>query len=84
MGQSQLLIVVIGVFIIAIAILAGTDFFESDNIDANKRAIVTDINQIAHLAVRYYSRPPALGGGRTQLCWFCNTEQVSKKPQRCV
>lgn len=63
MGQSQFLVIVISVFIIGIAILAGTGFFDSGEIEANKSAIVGDINQIAHLAVRFYAKPSALGGG---------------------
>ena len=63
MGQSQLLMILISVLIIGIAILAASGFFDSGQIDANRKAVVTDINQIGHLALRYYSRPAALGGG---------------------
>ncbi len=63
MGQSQLLMILIGVLIIGIAILAASGFFDSGQIDANRKALVGDISQIAHLAVRYYMRPIALGGG---------------------
>ena len=63
MGQSQLLMILISVLIIGIAILAASGFFESGQLDANRKALVTDISTIGHLAVRYYVRPPALGGG---------------------
>ncbi len=63
MGQSQMLIIAISVLIIGIAILAGTGFFQSDEIEINKKAMINDINHIAMAARRYYSRPYALGGG---------------------
>ncbi len=63
MGQSQLLIIAISVLVIGIAILAGTGFFQSDEVEINKKAMINDINHIAMAARRYYSRPYALGGG---------------------
>ncbi len=63
MGQSQLLIIAISVLVIGIAILAGTGFFQSDEVEINKKAMINDINHIAMAARKYYSRPYALGGG---------------------
>lgn len=63
MGQSQLLIIAISVLIIGIAILAGVGYFQSDDIEANKKAMIDDVHHIAANAVRYYRRIPALGGG---------------------
>jgi len=63
MGQSQLLIIAISVLIIGIAILAGAGFFGDEDIDANKKAMINDVNHIAMNAARYYRRIPALGGG---------------------
>ena len=63
MGQSQLLLIIIGVLIIGIILLAATGFFRSDELDANKNALVHDINQVAQLGLRYFARPLALGGG---------------------
>jgi hypothetical protein len=53
----------ISVLIIGIAILAGTGFFQADEIDSNKKAMINDIHHVAANAVRYYRRIPALGGG---------------------
>ncbi len=63
MGQSQLLIIAISVLIIGIAIAAGAGFFSDDEIEANKKAMINDVNHIAMNAARYYRRIPALGGG---------------------
>jgi hypothetical protein len=63
MGQSQILIIAISVLIIGIAILAGAGFFSDDEIEANKKAMINDVNHVAMNAVRYYRRIGALGGG---------------------
>jgi hypothetical protein len=63
LGQSQFLLIVVGVLIILLAIFAGSGLFKSSETDANRSAIVSDINQIAHLAARYYAKPSALNGG---------------------
>lgn len=63
MGQSQLLIIAISVLIIGIAILAGTGFFQSDEVEMNKKAMINDINHVAMNAVRYFRHISALGGG---------------------
>ena len=70
MGQSQLLIIAISVLIIGIAILAGTGFFQADDLEVNKKAMVNDINHIAMTARRYYTRPYALGGGNYNYSGF--------------
>ncbi len=70
MGQSQLLIIAISVLIIGIAILAGTGFFQSDEVEINKKAMINDVNHIAMAARRYYSRPYALGGGNFSYVGF--------------
>lgn len=63
MGQSQLLIIAISVLIIGIAIAAGAGMFQDDEVEANKKAMINDVNHIGQNAVRYYRRIPALGGG---------------------
>ena len=63
MGQSQLLIIAISVLIIGIAILAGSGFFSDEEVDANKKAMINDMNHIAMNAGHYYRRIAALGGG---------------------
>jgi hypothetical protein len=63
MGQSQILIIAISVLIIGIAILAGSGFFSDEEVDANKKAMINDMNHIAMNAGRYYRRIAALDGG---------------------
>ena len=63
MGQNQLLVIAISVLIIGIAIAAGSGVFSDDAVEANKKAMINDINHVAMNAVRYYRRIAALGGG---------------------
>ncbi len=63
MGQSQLLIITVSVLIIGLALLAAVFFFRSGDIESNEKAMINDINQIAHVSVRYFSRPKSLQGG---------------------
>jgi hypothetical protein len=70
MGQSQLLVIAVSVLIIGIAIFAAVGYFRSHDVEANKDAMINDVNQIAHLAVRYYSRPVSLQGGGNSFIGF--------------
>ena len=66
MGQSQLLIIAVSVLVIGIAILVGTGAFQSEDLEASKKAIINDMNYIASNARRYYARPASMAGGNNQ------------------
>jgi hypothetical protein len=70
MGQSQLLLISIGVLIVGIAIFTAAGMFGNGDSDANKNAIIGDINQVARLAIRYCSKPLGLGGGGNSFVGF--------------
>ncbi len=70
MGQSQLLIIMLSVLLIGIAILVAVGFFRSGDVDANKKAMINSMNQIAHQAVQYFARPTPLGGGNHSFVGF--------------
>jgi hypothetical protein len=63
MGQQQLLLIILGVIIVAIAIAVGLNLFSANSITVNRDAIVNDINMIASDAQQHYLRPVAMGGG---------------------
>jgi hypothetical protein len=63
MGQQQLLLIILGVLIVAIAIAAGFNLFHSGSITVNRDAMVNDMNIIASNAQQFFLRPAALGGG---------------------
>jgi hypothetical protein len=63
MGQQQILLIVVGFLIVAIAIASGFSMFTANSITVNRDAMVNDINMIASNAQQHYLRPVAMGGG---------------------
>ena len=63
MGQQQLLLIILGVIIVGIAIAVGLSLFSAQSIQANKDAMVNDINNLAAHAYQYRIRPSSMGGG---------------------
>ncbi len=63
MGQQQLLLIILGVIIVGIAIAVGLSLFSAQSIQANKDAIINDLNNIAAHAYQFKIRPNSMGGG---------------------
>ena len=63
MGQQQLLLIILGVIIVGIAIAVGLSLFSAQSIQANKDAIINDLNNLAANAYQYRIRPTTMGGG---------------------
>ena len=63
MGQQQLLLIILGVIIVGIAIAVGISMFSSSSVQANKDALVNDLNNLAADAYQYKIRPSTMGGG---------------------
>ena len=64
MGQQQLLLIILGVIIVGIAIAVGLSLFSAQSIQANKDAIINDLNNIAAHAYQYKISPSSMGGGQ--------------------
>jgi hypothetical protein len=63
MGQQQLLLIILGVIIVGIAIAVGLSLFSAQSIQANKDAIINDLNNVAAHAYQYKIRPKSMAGG---------------------
>jgi hypothetical protein len=63
MGQTQLLLVVLGVMLIGIAIFVGVSMFSANAVENSRNAIVVDLQNFASLANAYYWKPTNQGGG---------------------
>ena len=63
MGQQQLLLIILGVIIVGIAIAVGLSLFAANSVQANKDAMINDINNIAANAYQFYIRPVSMAGG---------------------
>ena len=70
MGQQQLLLIVLGVIIVGIAIAVGLSLFSAQSVQANKDAIVNDLNNLAANAYQFRIRPTSMGGGGNNYTGF--------------
>lgn len=63
MGQTQLLLVILGVILVGIAIFVGITMFQQSAVDDTRHAIMTDLQNFASRALAYYGKPTTQGGG---------------------
>jgi len=70
MGQQQLLLIVLGVIIVGIAIAVGITMFSSSASNANRDAVVNDLNNLAAQAQQYWRKPLEMGGGNRSFTGF--------------
>ena len=63
MGQQQLLLIVLGTIIVGVAVVVGINMFTTGAINAEREALLQDVNNIASYAAAYWRKPAALGGG---------------------
>jgi hypothetical protein len=63
LGQQQIILVILGVIIIGLAMSVGLIMFSSGNVQANKDAMINDINNLAGNAFQFRIRPRTMGGG---------------------
>ena len=63
MGQQQLLLIVLGTILVGVAGVVGINMFTTGAINAERDALLQDVNNIASTAAAYWRKPAALGGG---------------------
>jgi len=63
MGQQQLLLIVLGTIIVGVAVVVGINMFTTGAINAERDALLQDVNNVASTAASYWRKPAALGGG---------------------
>ena len=63
MGQQQLLLIVLGTIIVGVAVVVGINMFTTGAVNAERDALLQDVNNIASTAAAYWRKPAALGGG---------------------
>jgi len=63
MGQQQLLMVVLGIIVVGIAVTAGILMFRQNAIDMKREELVNESITLAQVAISYFKRPLAYGGG---------------------
>ena len=63
MGQQNLLIVVVGIMIVAIAVTVGISMFRGNSVEAARNNLIVDLGFYAQKAREYFWKPRAQGGG---------------------
>jgi hypothetical protein len=63
MGQQQILLIVLGIIIVGIAIVVGLDNFQSKAVQANRDAVIIDLNYLASDAQVFFKKTKTYGGG---------------------
>src|SRR3989304_2035377 len=63
MGQQNLLIIVLGIIIVAIAVTVAIAMFRGNSIETARNNLIVDLGYHAQRAREYYWRPRAQGGG---------------------
>lgn len=76
MGQQQLLLIILGVIIVGIAIAVGLSLFTAQSVQANKDAMINDLNNLAAHAYQFRIRPSSMGGGQGAYTGSGNTYKI--------
>ena len=63
MGQQQILLIVLGLVVIAIAVAVGMSLFRAHAIDSKRDILTNETIDMAAQAIGYYKRTREFGGG---------------------
>ena len=65
MGQQQILLLVVSVIIVVLAITIGIEMFATNSKISNRDSVVSELNNLAILAIQFYKKPASYGGGNS-------------------
>ena len=63
MGQQQLLLIVLGIIVVAIAVVLGIWLFNVNAVDAKRNNVTNELVNLSSMAHGFYLRPVTMGGG---------------------
>lgn len=63
MGQQQLLLILLGVILVAVAIALVIHMFNANAVSSKRDTLSNDLVSLSGLALSYYHKPSYLGGG---------------------
>jgi hypothetical protein len=63
LGQQQILLIVLGLVVIAIAVAVGMSLFRAHAIDSKRDILINETVNMASQAIGYYKRTREFGGG---------------------
>jgi len=70
MGQQQLLLIALGIIVVGIAVAVGANQFSTSAAEANRGALILDLNFLSVSAQAYYKKNAQLGGGNNSFSGF--------------
>ena len=70
MGQSQLLLIVLGVIVVGAAVIVGMNIFHANAVEGNRNGLNNDLLVIANMAQSHYKKTSELGGGNRNFQGF--------------
>jgi hypothetical protein len=73
MGTQQILLIVLSVIIVGIAVAVGITMFNTQSVNANRQAVLMDLNTFGASAIAYYKTPTDQGGGGRSFEASCDT-----------
>jgi len=77
LGQQQLLMIVLAIIIVGIAIAISVQLFRSNAIESKRDLLIEETNSLAAMAIQYYKKPQAMGGGgRSFTGWEVPSQMV--------
>ena len=77
MGQQQLLLIILSVIIVGIAIAVGINMFQTNAVDSNRQALISDVTNLGAKAHRFFRTPTSLAGGGQNFQGFYLTAKES-------
>lgn len=63
MGTQQLLMIILGMIVIAVAIAVGISLYRANAIDQKRNYVIAECINLAAMAQQYYLKPANYGGG---------------------
>jgi len=81
MGKQQLLLVLLGLFIVAVAVALGVYVFVDESASENREAMVNELIQLGTRAQRYYRTPVERGGGGDSFQGLVDIAMLTDEPR---
>ena len=80
MGQQQLLLLVVGIIIVAVAVVIGINQFSSASDTAKVDNVTQAMQHIGTVALSYYEKPASYGGGEGTFTGFVMPSGLASVP----
>ncbi|MGD8306072.1 MAG: hypothetical protein PVF17_05415 [Ignavibacteria bacterium] len=77
MGQQQLLLVILGIIIIAVAIAVSIELFRGNAIDRKREILISESQNLGSIALAYFKKPQMMGGGGKKFTGWAIPPQMS-------